>query len=221
MIAEKYRADYAGEFVVLTVDVHHGIRNQTREWIPNSLTINRVSRSAAVIGSDCTRHRFDYHLLQNHRGGLNGATKLHTYGANNIWRHMKLDTYVSSRAADISTVYKSGYPDQTAVFSTSRQCLHYPGKMHLIPYQPNLTDLALPLYLAAFDGNTHIYMLGYNKETPCSDPRWIDDVQQVMKAYGHTQFTLVGVKSNMPDAWRNRPNVTCITYSEFVVQCDI
>ena len=221
MLTEQYRQDYAGEYVVLTIDIHHGIREQTREWIDNRVTVNRTSRSAAVIGSDCTRHRFDHKLLENHRGGLNGTTKLHTYGTGNIWRQMKLETYVSTRPTEISPLYKTNYADQAVVFSTSRQCLHYPNKLHLIPYQPNLVDLALPLYLAAFDGNTNIYMLGYNKETPCSDPRWIDDVTQVIKAYSYAQFTLVGIKANMPTEWRNRPNVSCLTYQEFVTQCDI
>lgn len=221
MITPRYRQNYAGEYVVLTVDIHHGIRNQTREWIDNQITDNRTSRSAAVIGSDCSRHRFDYQQLENHRGGLNGENKLNTYGTSNIWRQMKLDTYVSTRAIDIAQIYKTDYPDQSVVFSSTRQCLHYPNRIHLIPYQPNIHDLALPVYLAAFDGKTNIYMLGYNKETPCTDPRWIDDVAEVIKAYSYTQFTLVGVQSNMPAEWRNRPNVACMDYATFVTHCDI
>ena len=221
MLTRHHRQDYAGEYVVLAVDIHHGIRNQTREWVDNRVTINQISRSAAVIGSDCTRHRFDYKLLENHRGGLNGTTKLHTYGTGNIWRQMQLETYVSTRAIEIAQLYKTDYAEQAVVYSTSRQCLHYPNQLHLIPYQPNLHDLALPVYLAAFDGRTNIYMLGYNKETPCTDPRWIDDVAEVIKAYSYAQFTLVGVESNMPAAWRNRPNVACMDYATFVTHCDI
>jgi hypothetical protein len=97
----------------------------------------------------------------------------------------------------------------------------YPGDFFLVPMSPQLSEIALAVYLAAFDQHEEVFLLGYNNETPVEDSGWISHVNSIFEAYAETRFVLVGASVNMPDAWRNNRNVDTMKYREFVTYCDI
>jgi hypothetical protein len=86
---------------------------------------------------------------------------------------------------------------------------------------PQLSEIALAVYLAAFDQHEEVFLLGYNNETPVSDSGWIAHVNSVFEAYTQTRFVLVGTSVNMPDVWRSNRNVDTMKYRDFVTYCDI
>lgn len=221
MIEARYRRDYDGEFVVVETRLSDGDSHQTREWIPNRIDNFHTSGRAAVIGSRTLSHRFQYQRLQRHRGGLLGKKRLQTYGTGDLWLDMRFDFFVTTDRTGISSMVAAGYDQHSTVFTTARICIDNPGRFYLIPYTPQIDALAMPLYLAAFDGHAEIFLLGYCLETAAGTRGWISDVDAVMQAYPGTIFFLVGVEGNMPPSWRSHTNVRCITVREFVSYCDI
>lgn len=221
MIQTRYRRDYDGEFVVLETRVADGKTNQTREWIPNVIANHHVSGRAAVIGSRAQSHRFQYQRLQRHRGGVLGKKRLQTYGTGDLWLDMKFDFFATNDRTQISDMVQQGYDKRCTVFTTARVCLDNPGRFYLIPYLPQIDTLAMPIYLAAFDGHAEVFMLGYCLETPTGSKTWISDIDSVISAYAGTTFVLVGVEANMPESWRSHSNVRSMTPREFVSYCDV
>jgi len=221
VIQARYRRDYDGEFVVVETRLVNGQSNQIREWIPNVIENHHISGRAAVIGSRALSHRFRYQRLQRHRGGLLGKKRLQTYGTSDLWRDMKFDFFVSADRQEISHIAEQGYDQHCTVFTTGRLCVENPGRFYLIPFLPQIHTLAMPIYLAAFDGHAEVFMLGYCLETMAGSRNWIADVEQVMSAYQGTAFVLVGVEGNMPESWRRHSNVRCMKVPEFVSYCDV
>jgi len=221
MTQAQYRSDYDGEFVIVTTNIQNGVKQQQREWIPNPIINQHISNRAAVIGSNIDVHKFKYSRLQRHRGGLQGTKRLQTYGTGSIWRDMTLNFYCSTNQEQLAEIHKTQYCDNTVVYTGSRYCLKYPGSFYLIPFQPNISDLASCIYLAAFDGHQEIFLLGYNKDTPGDHRCWVQHVQEVMTVYSTHQFIFVGVEANMPDEWRSLDNVDFWNYRYFITHCDI
>lgn len=221
MIQSRYRRDYDGEFVIVETRLVDGANQQTREWIPNAIANHHTSGRAAVIGSRVLSHRFQYQRLQRHRGGLLGHKRLQTYGTGDLWRDMRFDFFAATDRTEIATMIDLGYNQHCTVYTTARMCLEHPGKFYLIPYVPQIDALALPLYLAAFDGHSEVFMIGYCLETPSGSKTWISDIDNIMSTYSGTEFVLVGVEGNMPESWRSHPNVRAMNTREFVTYCDI
>lgn len=221
MIQPRYRRDYDGEFVITETKLTGGASQQTREWIPNVIQNHHTSGRAAVIGSRTLNHRFQYQRLQRHRGGLLGKKRLQTYGTGDLWRDMKFDFFASADRAEIAAMTDQGYDQQATVFTTARICIENPGRFYLIPFAPPVDALALPLYLAAFDGHAEVFMIGYCLETPSVSRNWMSDIDQIISAYAGTEFVLVGVEGNMSESWRSHSNVRYSTVPEFVSYCDI
>ena len=221
MIQARYRRDYDGEFVIVETRLADGASHQTREWIPNVIQNHHTSGRAAVIGSRALSHRFQYQRLQRHRGGLLGKKRLQTYGTGDLWRDMKFDFFVSADRAEIADIAQQGYDQRCTVLTTGRMCLENPGRFYLVPHMPQIDALALPIYLAAFDGHSEVFMIGYCHETPLGSRFWVQDIDAVISAYAGTQFVLVGVEGNMPESWRSHNNVRCITPRDFVSYCDV
>lgn len=221
MIQERYRRDYHGEFVILETVLVDGIKQQQREWVPNQVENKHISGRAAVIGGDLDQSLFDYRRLAKHRGGLQGKKKLQTYGTNAVWQHIKLEFYVSCDDDELELIKDAAYNQTTLVYTNTTRCLKHPEQFYLIPYTPRLCDLALAVYLAAFDDHREIFMIGYNNDTATEPRDWQQHVNEVFRAYPNTQFVLVGVESNMPEIWRQNPNVSCQSVREFVTYCDV
>jgi hypothetical protein len=221
MIQARYRKDYDGEFVILESRFKNGKKEQTREWIPNPIENHHISERAAVIGSDIDLELFDYKQLQKHRGGLLGKKRLQTYASGDLWQNMKYDFVVTTNKLQLESIKEKKYNEENIVYTSARNCISHPESFYLTPYSPHLNQLALSVYLAAFDGHSEIFLLGYNNETPADSAEWQADINAVFSAYRLAEFILVGVESNMPTTWRNNRNVRCMEYREFVSYCDV
>jgi len=217
----RYRADYAGEFVILNSTWAGGKKTETREWIPNPIENHHLSGRAACIGSDLDRWQFDYTRLERHRGGLLGSKKLQTYGPGPITQEMRLDFAVETHTDNLNKILETGYQKNNIVYTTSQNCISSPGEFYLIPYKPRLIDMALALYLAAFDGHQEIFMLGYTDETNGDSLNWQSQIADLFLTYPGVKFYLVGEHTRMPDEWVDCHNTQIMTYREFISYCDV
>jgi len=217
----RYRQDYAGEFVIIETLWKKGKKFERREWIANPIQNQHISGRAVCIGSNFDKTQFDYTRLQRHRGGLLGSQKVQTYGVGDIAQEMRLDFAVESDRIKLAQILATKYQENNIVYTTPKNCIVYPGEFYLIPQTPRLLDVALLLYLAAFDGHKEIFLLGYNKETPVQSQTWFNQIREVMDAYAGVKFYLVGEKTNMPDVWMDAANSVDITYRDFIGYCDI
>jgi hypothetical protein len=145
---------------------------QRREWIPNVIENNHTSGRAAAIATDCDSKYFKHQRLARHRGGLLGSKRLQTYGTGSVWQDMRFDFFVSSDPQQIQFMVEQGYDQRCTVFTTGRICVANPGRFYLIPYLPQIDVLAMPIYLAAFDGHSEVFMLGYCLETTGGSRTW-------------------------------------------------
>jgi hypothetical protein len=224
---DRYRVDYAGEFVILETRWNAGKKEETREWIPNPIENHHLSGRAACIGSNVDHpvvgggYTFDYTRLQRHRGGLLGSKKLQTYGTGAIAQEMRLDFTVETQTANLHKILENNYQQDNIVYTTARNCIAHPGEFYLIPYKPRLIDMATILYLAAFDGHQEIFMLGYLDETNGDALNWQSQITEVFLSYTGVKFYLVGESTRMPDEWLNCFNVQVMTYPEFISYCDV
>lgn len=221
MIQARHRCDYDGEFVITETRLTDGQSQQTREWIANPIANYHTSGRAAVIGSRAQQDKFRHSRLQRHRGGLLGKQRLQTYGTGDLWQDMTFDFFVTTDGDHVAAMAKDTYDQRCTVYTSARLCMENPGRFYLIPYLPQLDALALPVYLAAFDGHAEVFMLGYCADTPTVSRRWISDLDAVFAAYSGTQFVLVGRQNHMPPSWLCHSNVQRITVRRFVSYCDI
>jgi hypothetical protein len=134
---------------------------------------------------------------------------------------MKFDFVVTNDTLQLDLIQKQKYNEENIVYTSARNCISYPENFYLTPYSPNLNQLALAVYLAAFDGHAEIFLIGYNKETPANSSEWQQEINAVFSAYRLVEFILVGIESNMPAKWRSNRNVRCMTYKEFISYCDV
>jgi len=221
MIQARFRSDYSGEFVILESKWSGGTKHQKREWVANPIENHHISGRAAVIGSKIDIEYFDYKKLENHRGGLLGSKRLQTYGSGDLWTDMKFDFIAITDQTQLVEVKEQKYSEDNIVYTTARNCIRNPENFYLVPYNPSISQISLPIYLAAFDGHTDIFLLGYNNETPYIDLSWKEQINSIIKSYSQTNFILVGIESNMPTFWRENQNVKCMTYREFISYCDV
>lgn len=217
----NYREDYPGEFVVLETRWSAGKKQQQREWVPNPIENHHISGRAACIGNDLDKHRFDYKVLQRHRGGLLGSKKLQTYGVGSIAKEMRLDFTVESNREVLKDFVDSGHSQNYIVYTTSSNCIAFPENFYLIPYNPRFLDINTLVYLAAFDGHKEIFLLGYNKDTPIEKPGWQDEIVKIMRVYSGAEFYFVGEVTNMFPEWFDCVNAKSMTYREFISYCDV
>jgi hypothetical protein len=217
----RYRADYAGEFVIVESKWSGGKKTETREWIPNPIENQHISGRAACIGSELDREQFNYTILQRHRGGLLGSKKMQTYGVGSIAKEMRLDFAVESNRNLLEELITNGYPTDNIVYTSASNCVKYPGNFYLTPYNPRLLDIATILYMAAFDGHREVFLLGYTDETPIENPTWMEQVATVFVTYPGVQFYLIGESTRMPDIWVDCGNVRTMNYRDFISYCDI
>lgn len=217
----RYRTDYAGEFVILETRWGGGKKDETREWIPNPIENHHLSGRAACIGSDIDKEHFNYTRLQRHRGGLLGSKKLQTYGTGSIAQEMRLDFAVETQPVGLANILNTGYQRDNIVYTTPRNCINHPGEFYLIPYKPRLIDMAIAIYLAAFDGHKEIFLLGYTDQTNGNALNWQSHITDIFLAYSGVKFYLVGESTRMPGEWVDCFNTQTMTYREFISYADV
>jgi hypothetical protein len=222
MIQPRYRRDYTGEFVIFNTNFRDGIKIQTREWVDNPIVNQHISGRAAVIMSDAGRDRFNYSQLQHHRGGLRGSKRLQTYGCGTVWQHLPLNFYVTTDDLILSMIDRQSYSANTVIYTDRTHVLEFPKKFFLVPYCPLLSDPALALYLAAFDGHKEIFVLGHDISDGMYPREWHRHVEQVIDCYQDCKFYFIGRALNEHcQSWRRFPNVELITLRKFVTSCDV
>jgi hypothetical protein len=221
MIPTRFRSDYSGEFIILESRWTGGKKQQSREWVPNPIENHHISGRAVCIGSTVDLWQFDYTRLQRHRGGLLGSKKVQTYGTGEISQNMRLDFTVAPDTTELQQLMLNGYQENNIVYTTARNCIQHPGQFYLIPYSPRLINIALLLYLAAFDGHQEVFMIGYTKEMPAISTSWQSHIQSVFDAYPGVKFYLVGEKTNMIPNWLEHANVEHFNYRQFISYCDV
>lgn len=217
----RYRSDYAGEFVVLETRWSGGKKQQQREWISNPIENHHISGRATCIGSAVDQFRFDYRILQRHRGGLLGSKKLQNYGTTSIAKDMRLDFVIETDPRTLAQLVEQKYYENNIVYTSARLCIDNPGLFYLIPFNPKMLDLSALVYLAAFDGHQEIFLIGYNQETMPHHLNWYQQLVPIMKAYSATKFFFVGEPTNMFESWFECSNARSMTYREFITYCDV
>jgi hypothetical protein len=220
MIHQRYRRDYDGEFILADIDQVSGVILQKREWVDNPIDNQHISGRAAVIAQGFRYSGLTHQKLSRHRGGLLGTKRLQTYGTGSTWQDMRFDFFITNEDSSINQMLSSGYTISTTVYTSIKNCLRYPGNFYPVPYQPVLDYLAQSVYLAAFDGHTEVFLLGYNKDTLAGTYQWKKDIDLVMKTYDSTRFWLVG-SQNFPLEWCQNSNVGVMDYRRFITYCDI
>jgi hypothetical protein len=216
-----YRKDYTGEFIVTQSVWSGGKKRQKREWVANPIENQHISGRAVCIVSNHDSSQFDHTRLQHHRGGLLGSKKLQTYGLGFMAKEMQLDFTVETSDTILKDLINTHYYQNNVVYTTPRNCLKYPGVFYLTPYNPVLTQPALLLYLAAFDGHKEIFLIGYNQHTDAGNTAWAAHVEEVIKAYTSTKFIVVGAKHHTVESWLEYSNVEQMDFRQFVSYCDV
>lgn len=221
MNTAQYRADYAGEFVILETKWQSGKRHEKREWISNPIENHHISGRAACIGHPEVNNHFDYTRLERHRGGLLGSKKLQTYGTGDIAHDMRLDFSVETKAANLQTLIDQEYTNNNIVYTTAKNCLAHPGLFYLIPLRPRFADAAISVYLAAFDGHQEVFLLGYTADVAHHSNILENNLTELFQTYSVTKFYIVGEKTQVPNSYLEYPNVSHMTLREWVSYCDV
>jgi hypothetical protein len=243
-IDKKYRKDYTGEDIIVERK-HEGKKwwDQT-ETIPNMITNNQISNRAAIIGNGPSRLEFNLQNLKKPQGLL-GATTVQTYGCNALYRDFTPDFLVSTGNNGIVTeIANSDYVNNNIVYSNAIHLLEHPSKFYLIPYDPYADAGTTAAYIAAFDGHTTIYLLGFDgydlqghnnniyADTNGYDLKWqfeiegdklINNRAQLFNTYSDVDFVWVTSygKNTGPETLKWCSNHRQISFRDLVLECDL
>jgi len=220
-IEQKFRATYTGEEVTTQMTVQGTQQQYEREWVPNNVFNNHLTTQAVVLGGGEMRKNFDMNLIKNHRGGLMGASKLQTYGCNDVYKDIECDFLVVVGRENAAEIARGSYCNNHIVYSNAGNVLDYPGKFYLIPQDPSWNSGAIAAYLAAFDGHDKIFLLGCEMDN--EHPFWAHAMKLVFDTYPDVDFVLVGQTdaAYVPNEWKNSLNLRVISVRDFVVEADI
>ena len=245
-INKIYRANYIGENVVTDLVHQNSAWTVAKEWIPNSVINNQISNKACVIGNGISRKDFNLKAVIGHYGGLLGREKLQTYGCNALYRDHTPDFLVVSGEDNgiVAEVARSGYADSNVVYASAPHIQSHPGKFYLIPQDPAWNSGSVATYLAAFDGHTTIYLLGFdgqdtagsnynmyagsigyqNSTNAQADPLFLDTSMKIIfDTYPNVDFVRVMPQKSysIPEQWKFCTNLRQISFREFILEADL
>jgi len=220
---ERYRADYAGEFVITKITYRDGKKITEKEYIENPITNQHISGRAVVISNGHSLRQDVVTALANHGGGLLGQKKLQTYGCDGTWKKIHLDFCIEYNIPTLNEIVASGCAERSVVYTLTTNCLKMPGEFYLIPYCVRLAPPAAAAYLAAFDRHNEVFLLGVDGTTKEHhiDHKHIIDIKQVLEAYPRTKFYFVTDGAEPHNEWRNFKNAEVIDYRQFILYCDV
>lgn len=244
-ISKMYRSEYVGEEIVTTL-VHTGQEwVPSKEWIPNAVINNQLSRQAVIIGNGISRTGFPLNRVMNHFGGLLGAKRVQTYGCNALYREYTPDFLVATGFKDkmVKEIAESGYCDAQIVYADAEHIQAYPEKFYLVPQDPGYNSGAIATYLACFDSHKKVYLLGfdgqdtdgvnynvyagtahYGAERSNQSPMfWDKAMLKIFDAYDDVDFVRVMPtrQSVMPESWKYVTNLRQIDFRDFVIELDL
>jgi len=242
-LKQLYRSNYAGESVVTSLTLSSGEWIPEVETVPNSVFNTHSTTQAIAIGNGESRRTVDLSFIKNHKGGLLAADKLQSYGCNALYRDFEPDFLVAVGNTIVKEIADSGYTNDHIVYTTGENLIAYPGKFYLIPQNLHYDSGAIAAYLAAFDGHTKVFLLGYDgydtpgpvnnlyKDTngyPSSteihdEAFWNRSLEQVIKTYSDVDFvSIMPVKSwYIPVQLDRLPNFRQIDFREFIIEADL
>jgi hypothetical protein len=243
-LARKYRRNYTGEDIIVERK-HEGQKWwDVTETIPNMVTNNQISNRAVVIGNGPGRLPFNLNNLKTPQGLL-GATTVQTYGCNALYRDFTPDFLVATgNSGIIPEIADSAYVNNNIVYTNAIHLLEHPSKFYLIPHDPYADAGTTAAYIAAFDGHTKIYLLGFDgydleghnsniyADTNGYDPKWtveingdkfIDNRVQLFNTYSDVDFVWVTQhgKSTVPEKLKWCNNHRQISFRDLVLECDL
>ena len=252
-IKKIYRNEYQGENVNTVALYINGKWAYEKEFVPNVQPEPKF-KQAIVIGNGISRLDFDLPLFLPHRKKtawneytdwqLAKTVKKHnTYGCNALYRDYRVDYLVVTGEELINEVGSSVYPDNNVCYANKLDIMKYPGKYNLIPQDPQWNSGALAAYIAAFDGNRKIFMLGfdgidnstnnyncyagtagyYPKDGRVNENYWVQSLAKVMNTYNDTEFVRVAPTTSFrtPELWKYCLNFRTVNFRQFVLEADL
>jgi len=226
-IKRLFRENYTGEDVTTKLTYSGGQWQVEKDFVENSVTNIRIASQAIVMAGGRywqdphPQHQFHADHIKNHKGGLLGANKLQVYATNSVYHKIIPDFLVVDRDHAGQAV-ADGITSQCIVYAHAESITTYPNRFYLIPQDPPWNSGTIATYLAAFDGHTKIYMMGF-------DGRQEDDVfyEQSMafliELYPEVEFVRVCPTEEfyMPESWKYYTNLRQISHRQFVLEADI
>ena len=239
-LKKMYRADYAGEDILVNTTYRNATWEYEYETVPNRVNNIQISNRACVIGNGESRSGFNLNwYLKNHRGGMGGSLALQTYGCNALYRDYSPHFLVATGNEMISEIANGPYCYDHIVYSNSSALLKYPGKFYLVPQDVQYNAGTIATYLACFDGHKMVFLLGFDNKTntnlyegtPCyaekgtfqDDTYFIKAMEMIMKTYNDVEFIRVmPIKEwAQPPSWQALPNFRQINFQEWAYLADL
>jgi hypothetical protein len=220
---ELYRANYEGEYVVTSLKIKNGKREQTREFVDNPLKIESISGRAVCVSKGAGSQQFPLHMLSG-RQGLLDSLAVHSYTTGGLYTQVESNFHVTFNTDLLNDLIKRDLTEKIMVYTSTTQCLKHPGEFFIIPYGYKTTEEAVAAYLAAFDGHTEVYLVGYDEYTLDGLQRrdtMINSVSNVIETYSGTKFYHCIHQGNTPIEWKKHKNLSTMTINEFRSKCDI
>lgn len=146
----------------------------------------------------------------------------------------------------VKEIVSTNYCENNIVYSDIKHIATNPGKFYSIPNDPGFNSGTSATLLACFDGHKKVYLLGFDNQdtehfnynmysgTPCYQHQSGEQVQaasaffeaamkQVFDTYSEVSFRRVMPTKYhwMPELWRDVPNLTQITFREFILEADL
>lgn len=237
---KSYRKNYKGENCVYKRTQHNGVITEKREWIPTTIHDFSHSGNAVVIGNGLSRKEMPLYIIETHRGGHQGKRKLVSYGCNGLCRDMTPNFLVVTNDGIADEVHSSGYTKDNIVLAHPEVLLRYPKEFHLIPYDRYWNAGATATWLACFDGQKKIYLLGFDNQPVVSknlnvyagtngyedhdalvqDTQWINAMYEIFTTYDDVEFVWVNPTA-MPESWKYVSNLRQVTMRQFAIEADL
>jgi len=220
---EAYRADYDGEFVITSVKVVNGRKQQEREFVDNPLKLNSISGRAVCVSNGISGTRFQLNRLMNYHGLLNTLT-LNVYTTGDLYKKLHANFHVTFNKDDLDYLVEQKLTEQIMVYTSTTNCLKTPGEFFIIPYGFKSTNEAVAAYLAAFDGHQEVFLVGYDEYTADGLTRrtkMIASLLPVFSAYSDIKFYHVIDQGTIPTEWLPYRNVKEMQVRQFISYCDI
>jgi hypothetical protein len=197
-----------------------------------------------VIGNGPGRLPFNLNNLKTPQGLL-GATTVQTYGCNALYRDFTPDFLVATgNSGIIPEIADSEYVKNNIVYTNAIHLLEHPNKFYLIPHDPYADAGTTAAYIAAFDGHTKIYLIGFDgydleghnsnvyADTNGYDSKWtieiigdklIENRAQLFNTYTDVDFVWVTQhgKSTVPEQLKWCRNHRQISFRDLVLECDL
>jgi len=241
-IHKRYRTGYYHEDIITARTLEFHTWNQTVESVPNVISNNQISNRAVIIGNGISRLDFDLNNLK-HSSGLLGAKTLQTYGCNALYKDFAPNFLVALGDSVIDEIAVSGsYISNNIVYTRAQTLLKYPNKFYLIPYDPYADAGTTAAYIAAFDGHTTIYLLGFDGQDETgnnnvyagtsgydavsvniSHDKWIKNRAKLMTTYNDIDWVWVtpAGRHAVPNQLKSFSNFRQISFRELVLEADL